>query len=186
MDKCAIAWPEDPAPPGVSCAEFGLTGHGRLVWGEGNPRGRLMIVLDNPGARETSAGAPFTCGTRMTLTRAAVAARLDLADIYVTYLVKCRPRRKYDRLVAYDIGRRYLKMQIVERQPSVLVLLGEVVAQAVTDADAASVRALRGSSLTVHGVPAVVSYHPLAARRRPNLYPALVDDLTRAGRLLPA
>lgn len=143
-----------------------------------------MLVVDNPGARETSAGVPFTCGTRMTLTRAALEAGLDLTDIYVTYLVKCRPLRKYDRAVAYDVGIRYVLMQVGERQPSVLVLLGDVVAKAVTGAADASVRALRGSSLTVRGIPAVVSYHPLAARRRPNLYPALVADLRQAGGLL--
>lgn len=179
------AWPEDPAPPGVSCAEFGLAGHGRLVWGEGNPHGRLMIVLDNPGARETPAGAPYSCGTRMTLTRAAVEAGLDLTDIYVTYLVKCRPRRTYDRAVAHGAGLRHLAAQIGERRPAVLVLLGDVVTKAVTGRADAAVRTLRGSPLAVHRVPTVVSYHPLAARRRPNLYPALVQDLVRARRLLP-
>lgn len=143
-----------------------------------------MIVLDNPGARETPAGAPYTCGTRMTLTQAAAEAKLKLTDLYVTYLIKCRPRRAYDRAVAHAAGRRYLLTQIGQRQPRLLLLLGDVVVKAVTGDATASVRRLRGSVFSVHDIPAVAAYHPLAARRRPNLYPLLVADMARARDLL--
>lgn len=184
MDDCPILWEEDPAPPGVSCAEFGLTGHGRLVWGEGNPNGRLMIVLDNPGARETPTGAPYMCGTRLTLTRAAAEAGLDLPDIYVTYLVKCRPLRAYDRELAHRAGLKHLASQIRERRPAALLLLGDVVTKAVLEDESASVRTGRGAALHVDGVPAFVGYHPLAVRRRPALYPMLIEDMERIRAML--
>lgn len=70
MDKKFVPWPEVSAPTGVDCTQFGLGGHGRLVWGEGYPGAPLMIVLDNPGARENRSGEPYVCGTRQTLRRA--------------------------------------------------------------------------------------------------------------------
>src|SRR5690625_3973647 len=109
-----VPWPEHAMPEGVEldCGSFGLAGHGRLVWGEGNPNASLMLVLDNPGAREDRHGVPFVCGTRQTLQAAAHEAGLDLNALYVTYLVKCRALRAYDKPKARRIGLRYLQQQL--------------------------------------------------------------------------
>lgn len=180
-------WPEHSIPPGVKidCGVFGLGGSGRVIWGEGDPEAPIMFLLDNPGARETSEGVPYVCGTRLTLRSAAVAAALDIDHVYITFLIKCRPRRAYDRKEALGAGLRYFRSQIDAHRPDVLVLFGDVVTRAVTGNDTTSVRALRNRDITVHGIPTVVTYHPLAARRRPNLYPLLVDDLARARSRLP-
>lgn len=203
-------WPEDEAPAGVTCDDFSLGGHGRLVWGEGVPGSRIMILLDNPGAREDKHGTPYVCGTRRTLRRALAEAGLAREPVYLTYLVKCRPLRAYDKPRARRAGLGFFREQLAAHKPAVLVLLGDVVVQTVTGRDDASVRELRrrqrrrdgeagsppartgGTDLQgkiaenciVGGVPAVVGYHPLAARRRPVLYPLLVEDLTVARRLL--
>lgn len=163
-----------------------MGGHGRLIWGEGNPQAPVVIVLDNPGAREDAEGNPFVCGTRQTLHAAVAEAGLHADDLYLTFLIRCRPRKAYDREKARRIGLRYLIEQIENRQPQCLVLLGDVVTKAVLDDTGVSVRSLRQSDLSVRGIPAIVSYHPLAARRRPNLYPLLVEDLKRVRAVLDA
>jgi uracil-DNA glycosylase len=65
-DFCASLWPEEPTPENLkNCSECGLDKHGsRMVWGEGNPEAPIMILLDNPGAREDRENKDFVCGTR--------------------------------------------------------------------------------------------------------------------------
>lgn len=182
----AEAWPEIAVPDGVSidCDAFGLAGHGRLVWAEGRRGAPLMLLLDNPGARETKEGQPFVCGTRQTLRRALTEAGLDPDDVYVTFLTKCRPLRAYDKERAWRTGLTYVAEQLGSVRPRVLVVFGDVVTKAVTGDPDNSVRALRGSVFTVYDIPTVATYHPLAARRHPNLYPLIVDDLARAATIL--
>ncbi|MFM1654795.1 uracil-DNA glycosylase family protein [Brevibacillus sp. B_LB10_24] len=85
---CPSIWPEDKPPAGVeNCMDCGLFQHGsRMILGEGNPQAAVMVVLDNPGAREDRQGNPFVCGTRETLQKAVHAAGLGEEDIYVTYI----------------------------------------------------------------------------------------------------
>lgn len=186
VTQSAEPWPEQSVPPDVAidCDAFGLGGHGRLVWGEGDAKAPLIFLLDNPGARETPAGVPYVCGTRLTLRSAATEAVLDVDHIYVTFLIKCQPRRAYDRKKAHSVGLKYLYDQLRTHHPEVLVLFGDVVTRVVTGDETTSVRALRNTEITAYGIPTLVTYHPLAARRRPNLYPLLVDDLARARSLL--
>lgn len=174
-------WTEIPVPPDVwrdplAC----LSDHGsRPIWGEGNPEGRVMIVLDNPGAREDSGGRPFACGTRQTLRRAVLEAGLNDSELYITYLLKRRPRKAYDREQAWTAYLPLLHRQIEEVRPAGLVCMGNTVVQALFGSDC-DVKGMRGRSHAYLGVPTVITYHPLAARRRPQLYPLVVDDLSKA------
>jgi DNA polymerase len=57
-----------------------------------------------------------------------------------------------------------------------ILCLGEVVVQEMLGKDS-HVKDLRGKWHLVMGIPAIVSYHPMAIRRRPNLMKQLTDDL---------
>lgn len=148
----------------------------RIIWAEGNPTAPILILLDNPGAREDAAGRPFTCGTRLTLGAALEAAGLPASDVYVTYLLKCRPTRAYDKQAARAACLPYLEHQLSMSAPRIVVLLGEVVAKELLG-PSVELRSARGRWHVYAGLPAMVSYHPLAARRRPNLFPFLASDL---------
>lgn len=148
-----------------------------LVWAEGNPHAEVVIVLDNPGARLRK-GEAWVCPTRETLRRAAEEARLG--EIYVTWLIKFRPRRAYDKPRLRALGREEVSKEIERVHPRVVIALGEVAVSTLLRDPVAHVRELRGLSLMLDRRPFVVGYHPLAARRRPNLYPLLVEDLQRA------
>ncbi len=185
MTKSAQSWPEIRIPPDTPPHTFDeLQEHGsRVVWGEGNPNGSLMIILDNPGARETKDSIPFVCGTRVTLRKALEEGGVDTDDVYVTYLLKRRPTRAYDRARAWDAFRPVLAKQVKDAEPRALVLAGNVVVHSLIDPEK-DVKGLRGQTMRVFGVPTVVTYHPLAARRRPNLFPKLVEDLQLVRSLL--
>ena len=173
-----IIWPEIEAPPEADDYEQCevCTQKSRVIWAEGNPGAPIFVILDNPGAREDKEGREFTCGTRQTLQMAIHQVGLDIDNIYVTYLLKCRPLRKYDKESAREFSKPFLFRQIEEMQPKLVVCLGDVVVQSVFGDGEAHVKNLRGSWHTVAGHPSMVSYHPLAIRRRPNLMRSFMED----------
>jgi uracil-DNA glycosylase family 4 len=177
-------WQEDDLP--LEAADYGqcevCTEKSRIIWGEGNPKAPIVIILDNPGARENKEGEEYVCGTRQTLQKAVYEAALKPEDIYITYLLKCRPLRKYDKERARQFSMPYLIRQIKTIRPRVLVCLGDAVVQTMLDDHEAHVKNLRGFWHTVMGFPAIVSYHPLAVRRRPNLAKQFARDFEMLAR----
>ncbi len=178
-------WPEHEAPFGTPKDQLCAVLHGRkphrFVYGEGNPQGGLVIILDNPGARENALGEQHVCGTRETLRRALDHAGVEENQVYVAFLYKCRPWGKYDRDRAAEMHLPILKQQIQHTTRDCLVALGDTVCKALYGPDSTA-KSLRGLALQWLAMPLVAGYHPLAARRRPNLFPLLVEDL-RAARL---
>lgn len=179
---CPVRWPEDPTPNNErNCKDCGLYKHGsRMIWGEGNPNARLMILLDNPGAREDRDGNPFVCGTRQTLQKAAHEIGLTMDDLYVTYILKRKPTRKYDKQKTRHICMKHLDDQLEEVQPSLIFCMGNVSVQSFFDDEEIDVKSLRGQWHDVRGISTTVAYHPLAVRRRPNLWNAFLEDFQRA------
>lgn len=175
---CPVMWPEDPTPVNEkNCEDCGLYKHGsRMIWGEGNPDANVMIILDNPGARENRDGNEFVCGTRQTLQKAAHEVDLTMDDLYVTYILKRKPTRKYDKEETRQICMRHLNEQLAEVQPSLIFCMGNVSVQSFFEDENAEVKSMRGEWHDMRGVPTTVSYHPLAVRRRPNLWNYFVDD----------
>ncbi|MEI3605752.1 uracil-DNA glycosylase [Pseudogracilibacillus sp. SE30717A] len=177
-DFCPVPWPEDPTPEYlIDCKECGLFKHGtRMIWGEGNPNASLMIILDNPGAREDKEGREFVCGTRQALQQAAYEVGLSVQEIYVTYVLKRQPRKKYDKAYTRKICIKHLEEQLKEKQPSLIFCMGNVAVQSFFRNDEAEVKTLRGKIHLVNGFSTAVAYHPLAIRRRPNLRAGFIED----------
>jgi len=176
---CPEIWLEDKAPESQKdCKDCGLYQQkSRMIWGEGNPASPIMFILDNPGAREDRDGNPMICGTRQTLQQAAYEAGLAKDQIYVTYIVKRRPIRAYDKEQTRAICMKHLQEQLQEQKPSLIVCFGNVAVQSFFQDAELDVKGLRGSWHQVEDYPTTVAYHPLAVRRRPNLYPLLLDDM---------
>ncbi|MCZ8515116.1 uracil-DNA glycosylase [Paenibacillus filicis] len=180
MDNPFEILPEESAPQGLQhCERCELSKQRtRVIWGEGNPDASLLMILDNPGAREDRQGNSFLCGTRETLRRGMREAGLDTGSVYVTYLLKCSPIRAYNKPEARKACLPHLQMQLLEKRPLVLFGFGNIVAEALFPwKENASVKELRGSWHEFQGIPIGFTYHPLAVRRRPNLMKFFVNDL---------
>ncbi|WP_077210763.1 uracil-DNA glycosylase [Bacillus dakarensis] len=175
---CPSLWPEDPTPEQLkSCSECGLDKHGsRMVWGEGNPEAPIIILLDNPGSREDRENKPFICGTRQTLQHAANEVGLKVDDLYVTYILKRKPTRAYDKELTRNICMDHLKQQLQSKQPQLIFCFGNVAVQSFFQSAEKDVKSLRGNIHDTNGYKTVVAYHPLAVRRRPNLWPLFLED----------
>ncbi|KAF1085015.1 Uracil DNA glycosylase superfamily protein [Sporotomaculum syntrophicum] len=170
--------PEDIPPHVVlDCQKCELSFHGtRVIWGEGNPSSPVFVILDNPGARENKFGEPFLCGTRETLQLAAYEAGIQPGQLYVSYILKCRPIRSYDKHKARMQCLGYLWEQIDMMQPKIVMTLGNVATQYYFRDPSAEVKNLRGKIHKDNLLSIVVSYHPLAVRRRPNLKKYFLED----------
>lgn len=171
-------WPEAVLPGHASgCMKCALSAQRKkIVWGEGNPEAGVYVLLDNPGARETPDGTPFVCGTRETLQKAAYEAGFRPEELFVTYLLKCRPVRAYDKEAAREACLPYLYGQLEGHRPKVLFVMGNVAVRAVFRDPAAEAKHLRGQLHPLDGLAAAVTYHPLAVRRRPSLFPNFLQD----------
>ena len=101
---CPLSLSEEPTPSHLKdCQDCGLYEHGtRMVWGEGNPNAPILVLLDNPGAREDREGNPFVCGTRQTFQQTAIDAGLKIDDLFITFILKRKP-------VARTIKSRHVK-----------------------------------------------------------------------------
>ncbi|MFJ5768704.1 uracil-DNA glycosylase [Psychrobacillus sp. NPDC093180] len=177
---CPKMLKEEPTPDHlINCQECGLYKQGsRMVWGEGNSEARIMIILDNPGARENRDGESFVCGTRQTLQEVANEAGLNINDLYVTFILKRKPVRAYDKELVRQICMGHLEQQLKEKKPKLILCLGNVAVQSFFQNPEAEVKSLRGSWHNVRGFETTVAYHPLAVRRRPNLRALFLEDLT--------
>lgn len=171
-------WPEEKLPTEAVYYEQCevCTQKSRVIWGEGNPKAPIVVILDNPGAREDKEGKGYVCGTRQTLQEAIHQVNLTVKDVYITYLLKCRPLRRYDKERARAFSKPFLIKQIETIQPEFIICLGDVVVQTMFDDKEAHVKNLRGRWHTMMGYPTLVSYHPLAVRRRPNLMSRFMED----------
>lgn len=171
-------WPEEAPPKKLEkCDKCELCHQrSRVIWGEGNPTAPLLVMLDNPGAREDREGQPYVCGTRETLQKAVYEVGLTMDDVYVTYILKCRPVRAYDKTAARRICLPHLKEQIQLKDPKLALCLGNVAVQAFFQNPELEVKNLRETWHEVEGLRVAVSYHPLAVRRRPNLYGIFLAD----------
>ncbi|MER2088750.1 MAG: uracil-DNA glycosylase [Sporosarcina sp.] len=178
-DFCQKTLTEEPTPDHlVDCKDCGLYDHGtRMVWGEGNPEAPIMIILDNPGARENREGESFLCGTRQTLQEVASDAGLKIDDLYVTFILKRKPVRAYEKEGTRQICMQHLNQQLTEKKPRLLLCLGNVAVQSFFQDPEAEVKSLRGSWHDIQGFQTAVAYHPLAVRRRPNLRSLFLEDL---------
>lgn len=75
-----------------------------------------------------------------------------------------------------QICMRHLGEQLNEIQPSLIFCMGNVSVQSYFNDESADVKSLRGQWHDVRGLPTTVAYHPLAVRRRPNLWNYFLED----------
>lgn len=96
-----------------------------IVFGEGNPNARLMIIGEAPSMTDDAAGRPFVDAAGELLDGMLRAMTLDRSDVYMTTIVKCRPPNnrapERDELAACA---QFLRPAIETVRPDVLLTLG--------------------------------------------------------------
>jgi uracil-DNA glycosylase family 4 len=152
-------------------------GRKKVVFGSGDPSAGLMLVGEGPGAEEDRQGLPFVGASGELLTRILQAMELTRDQVYIANIVKCRPPENRDPLpdeIAACAG--YLAAQIEIVAPKILVALGRVAAQTLL-ACTTPLGRLRGRWHEVQGIPTLVTYHPSALLRDPELKRPTWEDM---------
>jgi DNA polymerase len=154
------------------------------VPGEGNPRARLVLIGEGPGATEDETGRPFVGAAGQLLDRMLAAVGLERDEVFITNVVKCRPpqnRKPLPDEVASCIP--YLHRQLAIIRPKVILLLGGTAAEALLNSRQ-SLGQFRGKVHHYAGIPVVATYHPAALLRNPNWKKPAWDDVRIARQLL--
>ena len=163
----------------LSCTRCRLCeGRTTVVFSDGNPAGRLMVVGEAPGAREDATGLPFVgqAGRLLDLMLASVALSRQ-ESVYICNVLKCRPPANRNPLPdEIEACAPLLKRQIELVAPEVLLAVGSFAARWLT-ATTKALGKLRGSVYSYQGVPLVVTYHPAALLRNPGWTRLAWDDL---------
>ena len=149
----------------------------RVVFSDGNPQARLMVVGEAPGANEDRTGLPFVgqAGKFLDLLLASVdLSRKD--SVYICNVLKCRPPGNRDPMAdEIEFCSPYLKRQIALVAPEVILAVGTFAAQLLTGTNR-PLGKLRGSVYAYEGVPLVVTYHPAALLRNAGWTRSTWDD----------
>ena len=177
---------EDLRAAAMACTRCRLAeGRKTVVFSDGNPSGRLMVVGEAPGAHEDASGLPFVgqAGKLLDLMLASVAlSRKD--SVYICNVLKCRPPGNRNPMPdEIEACAPLLKRQIELVAPEVLLAVGSFAAQWLTGSTQALGR-LRGEVYSYQGVPLVVTYHPAALLRNPGWSRLAWEDLQLLCRIM--
>ncbi|MBI4228897.1 MAG: uracil-DNA glycosylase [Deltaproteobacteria bacterium] len=152
-------------------------GRTNIVFGEGNPKARLVFVGEGPGRDEDIQGRPFVGRAGQLLTKIINAMGLKRSDVYICNVVKCRPPG--NRTPEQDeIGtcQQFLFKQLRSIDPKVIVCLGITAAQSVLNTRK-KLGDLRGSFHNYGHARLMVTYHPAALLRNPGFKKPLWEDM---------
>jgi DNA polymerase len=144
-----------------------------LVFSDGNPAARIMLVGEAPGAEEDRAGLPFVGASGQLLDRMLGSIGLDRSQVLITNILPWRPpgnRTPSETEIAVCLP--FVLRHIALVAPEVLLLLGATSVRAITG-NTQGIRRLRGQwqSVVVPGldrpVPALPTFHPAYLLRTP-------------------
>jgi uracil-DNA glycosylase family 4 len=106
----------------------------RYIPGNGNRRANIMLVGEAPGAEEAKEGLPFVGPSGVLLAEALASIGLDRSDVYITNVVKVRP--KDNRAPTLEEVRSWLPILLDEIEsvnPALIITLGAVAARVFDD-----------------------------------------------------
>ncbi|WP_421981697.1 uracil-DNA glycosylase [Roseibium sp.] len=142
-----------------------------LVFGDGNPEARLMLVGEAPGRDEDLQGKPFVGRSGQLLDRMLDAIGLDREAAYIANVVPWRPPgNRTPTPQETEICKPFIKRQIELVNPDILVFLGAASAKNLLGVQD-GIRKMRGRwmnyALRDREIAAVATYHPAYLLRSP-------------------
>nr|WP_155197353.1 uracil-DNA glycosylase [Roseibium hamelinense] len=142
-----------------------------LVFADGVPNARLMLVGEAPGRDEDLQGKPFVGRSGQLLDRMLHAIGLDRTNVYIANVVPWRPPgNRTPTPQETEICKPFIKRQIELANPDMLVFLGAASAKTLLGVQD-GIRKMRGRWMTydLNGrtIPCVATYHPAYLLRSP-------------------
>ena len=164
-----------------------------LVFGEGNPNARLLLVGEAPGKQETLQRRPFVCQAGKNLDEFLQVVGLEREDLYITNVVKFRPFKLNEKTgrtsnrpptrEEIELSRGWLYKEIEIIKPMVVVSLGNVALQAITNDRSKTIGQVHGTPMNIQvgesGFATILFplYHPASVIYRKGLKDTYLKDL---------
>jgi uracil-DNA glycosylase family 4 len=149
------------------------------VFGEGNPKARLVFVGEAPGREEDIQGLPFVGRAGLLLTKIIEAMGLTRRDIYICNVLKCRPPQNRNPLPSEIIAcQSYLRQQLETIKPRVICCLGKFACQVLSNQDM-PITKLRGSFRDFCGIKVMPTFHPAYLLRNPQAKRLVWEDMQK-------
>ena len=142
-----------------------------MVFGAGNPRAKLMIIGEAPGAEEDRQGLPFVGASGHLLDLMLKSIGLNRSDVYITNILPWRPpgnRKPSEDEVSLFTP--FVRRHIALIRPQILLLLGGSAVSALMNTNA-GITKTRGRWMTYSAddinIQVMASFHPAFLLRTP-------------------
>jgi len=160
---------------------LGTMGRSKVVFGEGVPNARLMLIGEGPGRDEDIQGRPFVGRSGKLLTK--MLAELGLTrekNIFIANTVRCRPPE--NRQPTLDESRTCTSLILLREisivRPTIVCTLGATATNALLDASH-GISALRGRLIETPFFTLMPTYHPAYLLRSPSAAGVVKEDFLK-------
>ncbi len=161
-----------------NCSDCQLaTTRTNFVFGVGNPHADIVVIGEAPGADEDAKGEPFVGRAGQLLTKILQAIGLERDQVYICNILKCRPPgNRRPETAEVDECEPYLVKQIDLIKPQFILALGLTAVDTLLKKKH-KMADTRGNVFDYRGYRMLVTYHPSALLRNPNLKKPTWEDV---------
>ena len=142
-----------------------------IVFSDGNPKSKIMIVGEAPGANEDKEGLPFVGKAGVLLNKMLSAIELDRTNVYISNIINYRPpdnRRPTEKEIKKYLP--FITKHIEIINPKILVLLGSTAMNALIG-DEIVISNMRGKWIKKEfgncKTSVIITFHPAFLMRQP-------------------
>ena len=142
-----------------------------IVFSDGNPKSKIMLIGEAPGANEDQEGLPFVGRAGALLDKMLASINLNRKNVYISNIINYRPpenRRPTDEEVNRYLP--FIKKHIEIINPKILVLLGSTAMNALIGNDVVISKA-RGKWIDKEfgscKTSVIITFHPAFLMRQP-------------------
>ncbi len=160
----------------------------QLVFADGNPEAKIMIVGEAPGADEDRLGRPFVGRAGQLLDKMLAAIGLDRRHVYIANVVPWRPPgNRTPTPIETSACLPFMRRQIELVHPNILVCLGAAATQTLLGTREGIMR-IRGRwheyDMAGTKIPAIAMLHPAYLLRQPSHKKFAWQDLRELAKMI--
>ena len=142
-----------------------------IVFSDGNPKSKIMLLGEAPGSNEDREGLPFVGRAGTLLDKMLASINLNRKNVYISNIINYRPpenRRPTDEEINRYLP--FIKKHIEIINPKILILLGSTAMNALIGSEVV-ISGARGNWIEkesgVCKTPVIVTFHPAFLMRQP-------------------
>lgn len=157
-----------------------------IVFGDGDPHARVLIVGEAPGKNEDLQGKPFVGAAGKFLDELLEEAGLKREEVFIANVLKCRPpSNRNPQADEIEVCAPFLREQTQSIDPWIIVTMGNFATQFILRTGTGITR-LRGTVQQAGRFVVLPVFHPAAAIYDRSKRDVLLEDFRQVGALVRA